>query len=42
MMDMKRLIISLLLISPAALATDELSPPESAVLNFNQWDIGQR
>lgn len=37
---MKSLIISLLLISPVALATAELSPPESAALNFNQWYIG--
>lgn len=38
---MKSLIISLLLISPVALATAELSPPESAALNFNKWYIGQ-
>lgn len=38
---MKKLIISLLFVSPIALASAEMSPPERAALNFNKWYIGQ-
>lgn len=38
---MKNLLISLLFISPIALASAEMTSPERAVLNFNKWYIGQ-
>lgn len=38
---MKNLLISLLFVSPIALASAEMTPPERAALNFNKWYIGQ-
>ncbi|MGY5956473.1 DUF3828 domain-containing protein [Kosakonia sp. BK9b] len=38
---MKRLLLTLLLLSPAVLADETLSAPVTAALKFNQWYIGQ-